>query len=202
MKSFTRFLRTTIAGGILFLIPLVILASVAKKGLKFLEPITAPWDRTLPDNFLWGLDGSNLIGIGILLLISFVAGLIFKVSVVKSSISKIEENFLSYIPGYAFLKSMATEALGRSDETSLRPVLVKDEDKYLLGFLVEQRGTLCTVFIPEAPQANSGDVQIVLEECVIKLSITSNAMKFIIRNLGKGAADLIPNVNGSTPNRK
>ena len=105
MKSFTKFLRTTITGGILFLIPVVIILSVAKKALVILHPITEPWDKMLTSDIIWGLDGHNLVGFSILLIICFLAGLIFRLSVVQSSVSKIERNFLLYIPGYSYLKS-------------------------------------------------------------------------------------------------
>jgi uncharacterized membrane protein len=185
-------MRTTIAGGILFLIPVVIILSVARKALVILQPITEPWDKRLNNNIIWGLDGHNLVGIGLLLVICFVAGLVFKVSIVRSSMSKIEKNLLTYIPGYALIKSLATEAFSDSKEDVLTPVLIKDENCYRPGFLVEQHGDFCTVFLPEPPQANAGELQIVPSASVIRLSVSSSAMKFIIRNLGRGVSKLVP----------
>ena len=172
MKSFLRFIRTTIAGGILFLIPVVIILSVARKALTILHPITEPWNKRLNNDILWGLDGHNLVGIGILVVICFVAGLIFKLSIVRSSVSKMEKNLLYYIPGYALIKSLATETFSDSKEEILVPIMLKDENSLRPGFLVEQQGDLCTVFLPEPPQANSGELQIVPSASVIRLSIS------------------------------
>jgi uncharacterized membrane protein len=191
VKTFGKFVRTTIAGGILFMIPVVIVISVAKKALGILRQLTALWDERLKAEIIWGLDGHNLVGILMLFILCFFAGLIFQVASVKRYITMVEVKLLSYFPGYLLIKSLASEALGDSNVHILIPVLVKEGNGYRPGFLTEQCGDLCTVFLPEAPQVNAGELQIISASLVIRLSITHQAMKHMIRNLGKGITKLI-----------
>jgi uncharacterized membrane protein len=193
MKPVSKFIRTTLAGGILFMIPLVIIAALVKRSLEFVDRATAPLTRHMHEEIIWGLDGSNLVGISVLLILCFLCGLLFRVASIQTSINRLEEKFLSYVPGYTLLKSLASEALKETSTHSMVPVFVKEEAGYRPGFLIEQKGKLCTVFLPEAPQANTGELQIVPDEVVIKVALGTNAMNHLIRNLGKGMIDFIPN---------
>ena len=191
MNSLYRFIRTAMAGGILFLLPIVILFTVVSKGLEILDTLTQGLDERLDGTIIWGLDGHNLLGIGLLLLICFVVGLLFRINRVKTSVNKFENNVLTYIPGYLLIKSLATEALSDSQEELMQPVLVDSDGTYRLGFMTEQNNGYCTVFVPDAPQGNQGELHVVPEATVIKLAIKTSAMKHMIRNLGKGVTQYI-----------
>lgn len=192
IKTFGKFIRTTIAGGILFMIPLIIVISVVKKALHILKPLTDPWDARLKDDIFWGLDGHNLIGILMLIVFCFLGGLVFQLTPVRRYVNMIEVKLLSYFPGYLLIKSLVSEALGDSAERMLVPVLVKEGDSYRPGFLTDQQGDLCTVFLPEVPHVNNGELQIIPVISVTRLPITNHAMKHMIRNLGKGITKLVP----------
>lgn len=192
MKSFITFLRTTIAGGILFLIPIIVIITVVKKAFDILETVTAPLADRLEDDMIFGLDGHNLIAIGSLLVICFLAGLILKLNAVQNSVSNIEKKILIYIPGYMLIKSLAAEYLRQQNEDTFIPVLVRSEGTFKPGFLVEQQGDLCTVFIPEPPSISSGDVSIIPASAIIRLSISGNKMRKILASFGKGVTAFIP----------
>lgn len=192
MKAMTKFIRTTLAGGILFMIPLVIILSVVKRSLGFVSKVTAPLTKHMDEEIIWGMNGDNLVGIAVLLTLCFLCGLLFRFAPVQSSINKLEEKFLSYIPGYTLLKSLANDALRETRGESMVPIFVKEGKGYRPGFLIEQKGKLCTVFLPEAPQANTGELQVVSNDVVIKVSISASAMNYLIRNLGKGTIEYIP----------
>jgi len=191
MKSVYKFIRTTLAGGILFLLPVVILISVFRKALEIVDQFTHKWDERLQGEIIWGLDGHNLVGIGLLVLVCFLAGLLFRLSSVRTSVSKLEANLLSYIPGYLLIKSLAVETFSDSQEETLPPVLIKSDDTYRLGFMTDQGSGYCTVFVPDAPQGNAGELHVVPEASVIKLPIKTKAMKHMIRNLGKGVTQYV-----------
>lgn len=180
------------AKGVLFLLPVVVIVVVLKKALDILRRVTASWDERLKGEIIWGLDGHNIAGILTMIILCIITGLAFQTAIVKRCIDKAEAKVLSYFPGYLLLKSLASEVLDASNERVLVPVLVKDGDSYRPGFLTEQHGGLCTVFIPEVPQVNAGELQIVLVSSVIRLPISSHAMKHMIRNLGKGITRLTP----------
>jgi uncharacterized membrane protein len=199
MKAFGKFIRTTIAGGILFMIPVIVVISFAKKALNILKRLTEPWDARMKSEIMWGLDGHNLVGGLMLIVLCFLAGLVFQVATIKRYVTMVEVKLLSRFPGYRLIKALASEAVGDSNGQGQAPVLVKEGDRYRPGFLTEQHGDLCTVFLPEAPQVNTGELQILPATSVVHLPITTHSMKHMIRSLGKGISKLMAE-NPDQPN--
>lgn len=186
MKSFTQFIRDTLTGGILFLLPLVLLIMVLNKAHVMLVKISAPFAKILPDIIL-GLDGSSVLAILLLIVLCFIGGLLVRSANIRRWIAKFEENVLSYLPGYSMLKSIAADAVGQRDDQNLHSVLVQDGDAWNIGFLVEEAEGWSTVFFPEAPRHDSGEVKIVPSSRVQKLDIPVNMVTKSLKSYGKGA---------------
>jgi uncharacterized membrane protein len=186
MKPLTQFIRHTLTGGILLLLPLVLLIMVLNKAHVMLLKISAPIAEKLPDIIL-GFDGSNLLAIILIVILCFIGGLMFRSANVRSWIAKFEETVLSLLPGYSMLKSIAADAVGQRGDQNLRSVLVEDDDSWNIGFLVEEKEELCMVFFPEAPRHDSGEVKIVPSSRVRKLDIPVNIVVKSLKSYGKGA---------------
>ena len=186
MKSLLSFLRATFAGGILFLLPLGLLLMAFSKVFIVLHQIAAPVARKLPDIFL-GMDGSMVIVLLLIIGICFGAGLMFRSARMKKIISRVEDNLLSFIPGYSLMKSIASDTVGSNDQNAITPILLKEGNTIIIGFLVEEKGGLCTVFIPEAPRYDAGDVKIVPSSFVTKLDVPANKVAMSLKSFGKGA---------------
>ena len=98
MKSILAFLRTTLTGGIIFLLPITLLIIILKKAYELLVKISGPIAQKIPDFFL-GLDGSNIIAILLLLLFCFIGGLFFRSRLIRRWVGKLEDNVLCFLPG-------------------------------------------------------------------------------------------------------
>ncbi len=183
MKSILLFLRATLTGGVLFLLPVVLLIMILNKAHIVLVKISAPFAHRLPE-FIFGLDGHNVLAI---LFLCFISGILFRSATVKGWIGKLEDNVLSFLPGYSMIKSITADAIGEKVEQSLHPVLVQDGDTWNIGFLVEEGEGLCTVFFPEAPRHDSGEVKIVPASAVKKINVTANLAAKSLKSYGKGA---------------
>ena len=106
MKTIVLFIRTTLTGGIIFLLPFVLLLMLFTKALAIILKISTPISKRLPDLIL-GLDGSILVAIFLLILICFLSGLLFRSLRVKKWVGILEENLMVYMPGYSLLKSIS-----------------------------------------------------------------------------------------------
>lgn len=190
MNSLNKFVLTTLTGGILFLLPAALVIILFNKAYQILLKISTPLQDRMPEIIL-GLDGSNLVALLLLVIICFFSGLIFRSAWVRNNIHRLEDGLLSYVPGYTLIKSIVSDAIGENQETSMTTVLVRDGDMWNIGFLVEQVGDLCTVFIPEAPRYDSGEVKIVPSELVKRTGITTNRASRSLKQYGKGASSWI-----------
>jgi len=191
MKQFLFFVRSTLTGGVLFLLPAVLIYILIDKGFTILMQLSEPISDRMPDLIL-GLDGSKIVTILILLLVCFAAGLLFRSKKVKNSIAKLEEKVLVFIPGYILIKSITADAIGEKLDEKLTPILIQDGETWNLGFLVEEGKGRCTVFVPDAPNHDAGEVKIVPGHCVQKLDIPANKFTKCINTYGKGVIHFMP----------
>jgi len=187
MKSLIGFIRTTITGGILFLLPVILLIIVFTKAYHILHKITIPLSKKLPD-IIFGFDGSFLLTIILIILICFVSGLVFRSKIAKLWVKKLEDNLLINVPGYVLIKSITSSTIGKTSDTDMVPILIKDDNSWSLAFLVEGNEKLSTVFIPDAPKHDAGEVKIIPSELIKKLDVSVNAFSRSIKNYGKGAS--------------
>ena len=154
--------------------------------------LSEPISKLMPE-VIFGLDGSKLVTLMILLLTCFIAGLLFRSKKVQKWIAKLEENVLVFIPGYILIKSITADAIGQQLDDKLTPVLVQDGDCWNLGFLVEEGGEVSTVFLPDAPKHDAGEVRIVPTGFIQKLDIPANKFTKCINTYGKGVINYMPN---------
>jgi uncharacterized membrane protein len=186
MKSIVSFIKTTLSGGILFLLPFILVITLLKEVFNFLFKISDPISKYLPE-IIFGLDGSYIVAILLLVLICFIGGVLFLTKPVKKFTKKIENNILNLMPGYALIKSITADTIGEKIENKMTPILIKDDKSWNLAFLVEEGVDLSTVFIPDAPRHDAGEVKIVPTEFIKKLNVSSNIFSKSIKNYGKGA---------------
>lgn len=190
MKSIIKFLRTTLTGGVLFLLPVVLLIIILSKANEVSMKIIEPLNEVLPPTIL-GLRGSRLVAVLLLILLCFISGLLFRSPRIKGWVGSLEDNILSYMPGYSLLKSVAADAVGRKADQIMTAVLVQQEGCWNIGFLVEEGEGLCTVFLPEAPRHDSGEVKIVPADMVRKMDIPANKVTLSLKSYGEGAISWI-----------
>lgn len=186
MKSLILFIRTTLTGGVLFLLPFVLLLMLFNKVFSILFKISDPISKKLP-NIILGMDGSILITILLLIFICFLSGLLFRSEFIKKNVDKLEESVLNYIPGYSLLKSIMADAIGEEIDHNMKPILIKDDESWNFAFLVEEGEKFSTVFIPDAPRHDAGEVKIVPNKLLKKLDVSANVFARSIKSYGKGA---------------
>lgn len=186
MKTFYRFIVDIFKGGILFLLPVTLLIMIFAKISGFMLKISEPLSKRLPDIF-FGLDGSRVLAILLIIFICFLGGLAFRARPIRRLIGKLEGKVLSHIPGYAMFKSLAADTVGAENEQELKTVVVQDGDGWELGFSIEEENGYCAIFFPEAPKVDSGAVKILPSNLVKQIPGTTSEVKFSLKNFGKGA---------------
>jgi Uncharacterized conserved protein len=191
MKKLATFIKVTIAGGILFLIPLGVLIIILSKIFNLLQPVSAALARRLPFSNIAGIGIATLITILLLFVICFIAGLFIKTKFVQGIIKWLEDRVLVYIPGYSSLKALTTNVLTKEGTNQWRPASVFIDDNELICFVIDESENYCTVFLPSAPSPSSGTVGAREKSKVKYLPLTVNETFLLIRQYGKGAASQI-----------
>jgi uncharacterized membrane protein len=184
IKEPIKYIYTTTVSGLILIAPLVIILVVVIKLSIYLIGLVRPALISLQDLF-----GANDVQpwawIVLLVVTLFLAGLFFKIQIIKRTVGKLEDRILSLFPGYRMLKSLA-RSVESSEDQLMKPAMLKEEETWMPCFLIEQTNDLATIFIPEAPNVNAGDIKIVRAENIIILPITNLKMTMIIRDYGLG----------------
>jgi uncharacterized membrane protein len=192
MKSILKFTRTSLVGGILFLLPIVILAIIAGKALAIARKVVGPLAAHLPEDSVFGLDMPKLLAIGLLVLFCFLAGVFARTKLAQKGVAWLETTLLSNLPGYEFFKTLSGNLLGHESKQTYPAVLARIEDAWQLGFLIERmEGGHVTVFVPGAPSPQSGSVYFMTEDRIRLLDIPSPAATKCLKRYGLGASALL-----------
>lgn len=192
MKSILGFIRATLTGGIIFLLPLALILVILSKIMAVISKLASPLASRMPD-LAMGLDGSRLLTIFILIALCFLAGILFRLAIMRRMVGKLEDSVLVYLPGYYLLKSITADAVGAKIAHHLDPVMIKDGDTFVIGFLSEEKNGYAMVYIPEVPKHDSGELRIFPSSSIIKLKAPVNLFARSLKNYGTGILEHIQN---------
>ena len=193
MKSLAGFLKSTLIGGLVFLLPIGVVLIVLGKLYGLARRIgDALHDRFFPSahSDLVPL----LIALLVLVAIAFAAGALARTRLGARIFTRLETTILANFPAYTMLRQTVADMSGGSAELGgpERPVvLVRFDDSTALGFLVGRRADgSAVVYLPGAPSALSGSVVLVdaarIEETAVKATEVMQGM----RRLGAGLATI------------
>jgi uncharacterized membrane protein len=188
MKHVFRFVRTTLAGGILFLVPFTVLFIILAKALGLAEKVVTPLTKMMHAERLIGTGGEKMVAVVLLVLFCFLSGCIARVRWAKRVVGRLETSVLSNVPGYAFFKGAGESLLGGEEARHWQVVLVHIEESWQIAFLIERfENGLIAVYVPDAPNPRSGAIHFVTPDRVRPVDTPSPVALKCLRRLGEGA---------------
>lgn len=184
-----QFIKTTILGGVIFLIPVVIVFVVLGKAYQIMMLVAEPMSRWIPIDEVGGIALANILALLAIVSFCFLFGL-FARSVPAKKVYRKLDAVLSSVPGYAFVKGFA-DSMTRSDEQakSFIPVIARFDDNAQISFEIERTpdGNV-VVYLPGAPNPWSGTVVYLESSRVQKLDMSVSEAIKSIQALGRGSA--------------
>jgi len=193
MQDKVGFIKTTVIGGVFFLIPLAIVILLVGKLVGVMKGVASSLSPLLAVDNPIGTIMLNLLALLVILGFCFLAGLAAQGVTAKKIVGKLDAILLAALPGYAFVKGFA-DNMRRSDEMSesFMPVAVHFDDYSQLAFEIEREPNgKVAVYLPSAPNPWSGTVVYVTNDRVKRLSISLSEALKNIRMLGKGTSAVI-----------
>ena len=200
MKGLVDFVKTTMIGGLLFLVPALILVLVIKSAFELIAKVLLPIEKFLPLKSFGGVAVAHLLSILIILVICFSAGIAARTRLGGRISGAFEKAIARKIPGFGLIKSMTGEVANIQAQSDICVALARIEEAWMLSFILEKlEDGLLVVFVPSAPTPAAGSVYYLTEDRVKRLDVpVSTAMQVIMR-LGLGSRELLrgnPNLEG------
>ena len=185
--GFINFLRTTIVGGLLVILPVALLVIGFVKALAVMKGVLAPIAGWFPD----GWHFPTLIAGAMVVTVCFLAGMLVRTRVARAAGRVIDRGFLEKIPGYTIVKTL-TRRLGGQGEETAAVALVSFEDHQEIGLVMERLPDgRSVVYMPSAPTATSGSLMIVPPERIKTLDVSMKKALSCYSHWGTGTAELL-----------
>ena len=193
-RRWLKYVKTTLIGGLVIVVPLFALAWLGKKAVGLLQRMAKPLDDLLPMDTVWGVVVADAIAVALLLVVCFVGGLLTRFSFAHRFVKKAESGVLWRIPGYGFLKALTDSLDQKAAASSMRPVMIRFDDSSQLAFEVDRLADgRRVIYIPSAPDPRAGSVMVMDADRVEAVPLTFMKTLGDLRALGRGlGADLSP----------
>jgi len=200
MGTLKGFLKATIVGGLMFLVPVVLVLVVLSHALRLASKIAAPIAEHLQMQHLLGVGAVTVVAVLVLVVISLVAGIVARTGPGQRVTHWFEESLLGGLPQYQLVKSMA-EGLAKVEHgNGMQPVLVSIEEGWQIGYLLERlEHDWVAVFLPQAPTPMSGNVMYLPTERIRELDMTMIQAMSLVKRIGLGSSEALRGVDLKIP---
>jgi uncharacterized membrane protein len=197
--SLLTFLKATILGGLLFLLPLALILLVLRHAMRVAGQVAQPISALLPDALVSAVLAS-VLAVLLLILVSFLAGLVARTQIGRRLVRTFERSLLAGVPQYQLVKSMAEGLAQVENAEGVKPALISIEGGWQMGYLLEplENGWV-TVFLPQAPTPMSGNVMYMPADRVRPLDLSMVKAMAIVKRLGVGSADALRGADLTVP---
>lgn len=200
MKALKQFVVTTLVGGVVFLVPLVLLMVVLRHAMDIAMRIGKPVTELFPGSHVGGVAVGTVVAAGVLVTFAFLAGLFSRTDVGRRVTRWFEESLLGGLPQYQMAKTLADGFAKVEDGSDLRPVLVLIDEGWQLAYLLgELPGGWLAVFVPQSPTPMSGNVLYVEAHRVRDAGMPMSDAVLLVKRLGVGSDAALRGVDLTLP---
>ena len=199
MKNLPRLIRTTLIGGVLFLIPLVFVVVVFGKAFQIMKVVGTPLGKLVPVESFAGFAIVEILTAFIMILSCLLAGMLARSPWGQRVNEKLDAVLLQMIPGYAWVKGITGGIHDEDADEVLKPVLVRFDDQFQLAFEVDRAADgLVAVYVPGSPDPRSGAVSYVTGDRIQPVNAGFKAVVKICKNLGRGSTVILSGQTGAS----
>lgn len=198
LKRTKKFFKTTILGGVIVILPTIILVFAFKwlfgmvgSGIKPLTDLVVS-NSDFPQKYDQLI--ATAIVLSVIILGCFIVGLFVRTRMGQIIYNGFEGSILSKAPGYKMVKETVNQFLGKKESpfSSVALVRIFENDTKVTAFITDRHedGTV-TVFVPTGPNPTSGFIYHLDEQYVHPVDVTvEDAMRSVI-SCGAGSEKLL-----------
>ncbi len=195
-------IRKTLFGGIVVLLPLLILGWILKSVFFFITDMIQPLTNYVTTHYFFPELAADIIVVLVIVLICFSVGTIVSTGLGKWLHSRFDQYLVRLAPGYKLIKEIVGQFFGDSESSPFsngevaRVQLFGENCPTTVTAIVTSKhddGTI-TIFMPTGPNPTSGNIYHVPEKLVeFCPDISVEGMMKSIIGCGAGSGDLFKN---------
>lgn len=189
MKRFVEFLKTALIGGLVVVVPVILVVMALWEAVDVVGEIIEPLEKVLPVTTIAGIDVTSLLALLIVLGICFAAG-VAALTGPGAALGKWLDGRLARLPGYKIFQAFARSMTKTNTEQVQPALLTNPMDTRVLAFVIEESKTHCVVLVPNTPTVMTGSLQFVAKERVTLLNISLADASKVLSEYGMGALSI------------
>jgi len=183
-----EFVRTTVIGGALFLLPIFFVMFVMAKVVDLMKHVTEPLAVSLGVATVAGVAASTILTVIGMILGAFLVGLIARTRMGQAFLTWMQKGVAAVLPQFSLIQDMA-KTIGPESAAEMPIVLVPTDAGWTLGLLVEAPvGDWHAVYLPGAPGMSSGSIAYAHADQVHRTDLTISQLWVILRRRWMGSA--------------
>jgi uncharacterized membrane protein len=194
MTRFNNFIRTSMLGGLVVLMPVIVFFLVVRWLYGVLTDVIYPVTSFLVEKTALQQLLADILVIAAILTICFIIGVFVKTQMGNLIFRGIENATLRYAPGYSMIKETVMMFFGRSKSPFSAVALVRpfSSETMMTAFITDEHpdGSF-TVFIPTAPNPTSGNIYHLPNERVHIVDVPVDEALRTILSCGIGSTNMI-----------
>jgi uncharacterized membrane protein len=162
MKNVLEFIKTTIIGGFLVLLPTVAVLVLIGIAINTVISAITPLAAKLPLKTIGGYAAVTLLGVFLVLAFCFLAGMLVQLRLGRLTQKWLEIHLLQRLPGYTMIKNLTRQVAGQ-EGTEFAPALVDlyGSEARIIGLIIEELDDgRQIIFAPISPTSTLGQVYI------------------------------------------
>jgi uncharacterized membrane protein len=192
MKRVLGYLKSTVLAGVFFVLPFFFIVYILTEAVDILLAVATPVAEKLPFDFA-GENEAKVIAVLILVLASFLIGMVVQTRTGSSAGSWLESRILNRVPGFSLFRTLSGQVAGTEEEQSqfAPAVLRTGPDTLTLAYIIEQHDNdYSTMLIPISPGGTTGRLEYVPSHRVTKLNVSLAKVFTCINNYGIGSGPI------------
>jgi len=191
MNKLLDFIRATVIGGLLYLVPIIILMFVINKAMQIAHKIAPLFSGAIEAMQLGHILTPPIFATLLVVLFCFAAGLFSRTRLARWIAGFIDSKILINVPGYGLFRSMTGGSSG-IENLAQQPVLASiEDDAWQVAFIVDRIGERLAVYVPGVPETRSGSLYFVKSDRIRPLAIKASAAFQVLRRMGVGSSELL-----------
>ena len=199
MKRLREFIKSTLVGGLLVLLPLTILLYALIWVFGLAHRAISPLTKIIMDKSTLQVIVADVVAVGLLVVVCFAVGVVVRTRFGHWIYVLIESRLLRKTPGYSMIKETVSQFLDKdkpSPFSSVALARIFGNDTLVSVFVTDRHADgSCTVFMPTGPNPTSGNIYHLKAENVFPVDVSvEDAMRSII-SCGAGSSALIARLN-------
>lgn len=188
-----KFIKTTVIGGVLFILPLVLIVVLIEKAIHLLH---GPVQAVAPVFAGYHVAGVTLISLAAmvgLIVICFAAGLLARTAAAANALAAVEDKVLGNLPGYQLFKDFSTRLAGLEEETDTKVGMIAEGEGWRLCLVLDAVDDWVTIYMPDGGPAGgtAGEVRLMPASQVVITEVTWLPLLASLRRGGRGALGLV-----------